>query len=118
VAVFYEKITDLQVAEFLGLQFEVLNAPSAKVYGAEVENTFRVTREIALNTAVIWLPHAAVDPSALLGPPLSDHRLVTAPWWAANLDADLFHPLNVQVALTGRASLQFTSRVYLQRPAS
>lgn len=117
VAVFYEKITDLQVAEFLGLQFEVLNAPSAKVYGAEVENTFRVTREIALNTAVTWLPHAAVDPSALLGPPLSDHRLVTAPRWAANLDADLFHPLNVQVALTGRASVQFTSRVYLQSTA-
>jgi outer membrane receptor protein involved in Fe transport len=114
VAVFYDKITDLQVARFLGLRFEVINAPSAKVYGAEVENTFRITQGIGLNAAVTWLPHAAVDPSASLGPPLSGHRLVTAPQWAANLDVNLFHPLNGQLALTGRASVQFTGRVYLE----
>ena len=106
VAVFYEKITDLQVARFLGLRFEVISAPSAKVYGAEVENTLRVTQGIGLNTAVTWLPHAAVDPSASLGPPLSGHRLVTAPQWAGNLGAKLFHPLNAQFAVTGRCGPQ------------
>lgn len=113
-AVFYDRITDLRVARFLGLQFEVISTPSAKVYGAEVENTFRVTPEIALNTAATWLPHAAVDSSASLGPPLSGHRLLIAPQWAANLGGNVFHRLNGQFALTARASVQFTSRVFVQ----
>jgi iron complex outermembrane recepter protein len=117
VAAFYEKITDLQVAEFLGLQFKVVSAPSARVYGVEIENTYRLTQEMALQAAATWLPRAAIDSSPSLGPPLSGHRLVTAPQWAANLGANLFHPLNAQVALTGRASVQFTSRVYLQSTA-
>ena len=31
LAVFYDKISDLQVTQFLGLQFVVLNAPNARV---------------------------------------------------------------------------------------
>jgi iron complex outermembrane receptor protein len=115
VAAFYDKITDLQVAEFLGLQFTVQNAPSAKVYGAEVENTLRVTPEITLNEATTWLAHAAVDASSALQPPLSGgHRLQQAPNWASTLGADLNHPLSDRFALTARAGAQFTSRVYEQ----
>jgi outer membrane receptor protein involved in Fe transport len=115
VAAFYDKITDLQVAEFLGLQFTVQNAPSAKVYGAEMENTLRVSPEITLNEASTWLAHAGVEASETLQPPLSGgHRLQQAPNWASSLGADLNHPLNDRYALTVRAGAQFTSRVYLQ----
>src|SRR5260370_35080283 len=56
------------VARFLGLRFEVISAPSAKVYGAEVENTLRVSQAIGLNTPVTWLPQRPCVQSASLGP--------------------------------------------------
>jgi len=124
LALFYDKITDLQVAQFLGLQFTVVNAPSAKVYGAEIENTFRVTQEITLNAAATWVPKAQIGQSALLdqqaaiykavggpGITLSDTRFAFAPKWAASLGASLFHPLNGRVALTGDLSEQFKTRI-------
>jgi iron complex outermembrane receptor protein len=123
-AVFYDKIADLQVAQFLGLQFTVVNAPSAKVYGAEIENTFRVTQEVTLNAAATWLPSAQIGQSALLdqqaaiykavggpGISLSNTRFAFAPKWAASLGASLFHPLNGRVALTGDISEQFKTRI-------
>ena len=37
-AIFYDEMKDLQVAQFLGTQFTIVNAPEATVYGAEIEN--------------------------------------------------------------------------------
>jgi iron complex outermembrane recepter protein len=118
LAIFYDKIADLQVAQFLGLQFAVVNTPSAKVYGAEIENTFKVTEEITLNAAATWLPEAQIAKSAALDNlsptySLSNTRFAFAPKWAASLGASLFHPLNGRVALTGDISEQFKSRINL-----
>jgi iron complex outermembrane recepter protein len=112
LAVFYNKISDLQVAQFLGLQFAVLNAPSAKVYGAEIENTYRVTRDITLTAAATALPEARIAESNVVGPPLSGRRFAQAPRWAANVGANTSHPLNERVAATARAALQYTGSVY------
>jgi iron complex outermembrane receptor protein len=124
LALFYDKITGLQVGQFQGLQFLVVNAPSGKDYGAEIENTFRVTQDVTLNAAATWLPVAKIGASALLdqqaaitkaaggrGITLSDARFSQAPVWAANLGASLFHPLNDRIALTGNLSEQFKSRI-------
>lgn len=126
IAAFYDKITDLQVAQFLGLQFAVVNAPTAAVYGAEIENTFRVTQEVTLNAATTWLPYAEIGASSLLdqqaaaykatggpGISLSDTRFAHAPKWAANLGLNLIHPLTGRIAITGNLSEQFTTRVGL-----
>jgi iron complex outermembrane receptor protein len=112
VALFYDKITDLQVATFLGLRFAVFNAPSAKVYGAEIENTYRVTRDITLTAAATAVPESKAAESAALGPPLSGRRLPQAPRWTANLGANVSHSLNDSIAVTGRVALQDTSPVY------
>jgi iron complex outermembrane receptor protein len=112
LAVFYDKISDLQVAQFLGLQFAVLNAPSAKVYGAEIENSYRVTRNITLTAAATALPEARIAESHVLGPPLSDRRFAQAPRWAGSLGANARRSLNQSVAVTARAALQYTGRVY------
>jgi iron complex outermembrane receptor protein len=112
LAVFYDKISDLQVTEFLGLQFAVLNAPNAKVYGVETENTYRVTRDITLTAAATALPEARIADSHLLGPPLSGRRFAQAPRWAGSLGADASHSLNESIAVTARAALQYTGRVY------
>jgi iron complex outermembrane receptor protein len=112
LAVFYDKISDLQVAQFLGLQFAVLNAPSAKVYGAEFENTYRVTRGITLTAAATALPEARIAESHVLGPPLSGRRFAQAPRWAASLGANASHSLNESIAVTARAALQHAGRVY------
>ena len=112
LAVFYDKISDLQVAQFLGLQFAVLNAPSAKVYGAEIENTYRVTRDITLTAAATALPEAKIAESTVLGSPLSGRRFAQAARWAGNLAANASHSLNESIAVTARAALQYTGRVY------
>jgi iron complex outermembrane recepter protein len=112
LAVFYNKISDLQVAQFLGLQFAVLNAPSAKVYGAEIENTYRVTRDITLTAAATALPEAKIAESQVLGPPLSGRRFAQAPRWAGSLGANASHSLNESIAGTARAALQYTGSVY------
>jgi iron complex outermembrane receptor protein len=103
LAVFYDKISDLQVTEFLGLQFAVLNAPNAKVYGVESENTYRVTRDITLTAAATALPEARIAESHLLGPPLSGRRFAQAPRWAGSLGANASHSLNESIAVTARA---------------
>jgi iron complex outermembrane receptor protein len=112
LAVFYDKISDLQVAQFLGLRYAVLNAPSAKVYGAEIENTYRVTRDFTLTAAATALPEAKIAESHVLGPPLSGRRFAQAPRWAGGLGANASHPFNGSFAMTARAALQYTGRVY------
>jgi len=112
VAVFYDKISDLQVAQFLGLQFVVLNAPSAKVYGAEIENTYRFSRDFNLTAAATALPEAKIAESHVLGPPLSDRRFAQAPRWAGSLGANARRSLNQSIAVTARAAFQYTGRVY------
>jgi len=112
LAVFYDKVSDLQVARFLGLQFAVINAPSAKVYGAEIENTYRVTRDITLTAAATALPEAKIAESNILGPPLSGRRLEQAPHWAGSVGTNASHSLNERIAVTARAAVQYTGSVY------
>ncbi len=112
VAIFYNKLSDLQVAQYLGLQFTVLNAPSAKVYGMELEQIFKLNDVITLNAAGTWLPKADFGESALLGAPLSGRRFANAPKLAGNFTVNGEYDLNDAFALTGRIQVQYTSAVF------
>lgn len=112
LAVFYDKIDDLQVAAFLGLQFAVFNAPSAKLYGAEIENTFRLTKELTLEAAATYIPEARYGDSALLGAPLSGRRFTNTPRAAANDALTWDHPLTGNLSLSGRVAYQYQAKIF------
>lgn len=112
LALFYDEMENLQVAQFLGLQFTILNAPSAKVYGAEIENTFKLNSALTLSAAGTWLPEAKFGSSALLGAPLSGRRFSQAPKVAGNLALLLDKNLNSRFAVTGRIAAQYQSGIF------
>jgi outer membrane receptor protein involved in Fe transport len=107
-ALFYNNIQNLQVAQFIGLRFTVLSAPTAKVYGGEFEQTFELTPDITLTGAGTFLPEASFGDSALLGPPLSGRRFATAPHFTGQAAIQGQHHLTDDLALTGRVQLQYT----------
>ncbi|MCZ7584759.1 MAG: TonB-dependent receptor [Deltaproteobacteria bacterium] len=66
-AIFYNDISDLQVAQFVGLQFTVLNAASAETYGAELESSFEVVDGVTLQLDATYLPHAEYGDDPTIG---------------------------------------------------
>ncbi len=88
---FYYDLHDLQVAQFFGLRFAVVNAPSATVEGAELEQTFKLSHDLTLDGDATWLPTATFGNSAVLGAPLSGRRFASAPKWASNIS---LHDIN------------------------
>jgi iron complex outermembrane receptor protein len=112
ISVFYYDLKNLQIAQFVGLRFTVLNARSATDYGAEIENTFALTRSITLNADATWIPHAqyGVDPD--IDQHLSGSRFRFAPKITANAGVNLDTPLTGTIDLTGRAQYQYASSQY------
>lgn len=113
VAVFYNSITNLQVAQFVGLRFTVLNARSAELYGAEIENLFEIVPGVQLNLDATWLPHAQYGSDASLGSALSGQRFRYAPKLAGNASLNLDLPMTSDLRLTGRAQYQYSSAQFI-----
>lgn len=111
VAAFYNSLTDLQVAQFLGLQFQIINAPKAKVYGFELEQTLKVSDVVTLNGGVTWLPKATFGNDAALVN-LADRRFSTAPKVAANGSISFEYPVSDSTAITARLQALYTSQVF------
>ena len=110
-AVFYDEMQDLQVAQFLGTQFTIVNAPEATVYGAEIENTWAFTDALTLGLDATWLPEKQFGESASILN-LSGRDFAQAPDLAANVSLSLDQPLTGSLALTGRVAAQYTGEVY------
>jgi iron complex outermembrane recepter protein len=108
ISLFYYDLHNLQIAQFVGLRFTVLNSSSAKDYGAEIENTFALTKAITLNADATWLPHAqyGVDPNIAV---LSGGRFRFAPRISANAGLNLDQPMSDRLDLTGRVQYEYTS---------
>jgi outer membrane receptor protein involved in Fe transport len=111
VAAFYNSLTNLQVAQFLGLQFQIINAPKAKVYGFELEQTVKVSDVVTLNGGLTWLPKATFGNDAALVN-LAARRFSTAPKFAANGSVNVEYPVNDNVAITARLQTLYTSQVF------
>jgi iron complex outermembrane receptor protein len=112
ISVFYYDLKNLQIAQFVGLRFTVLNAKSAVDYGAEIENTFALTKSVTLNADATWIPHAqyGVDPN--IDQHLSGSRFRFAPKLTANIGANLDTPLTDTVDLIARLQYQYASSQY------
>jgi len=113
VAAFYNDISDLQVAQFIGLRFTVLNAASAETYGAEIENLFELASGVSLGVDATWVPHAdyGVDPA--LGVALSGQRFRYASKLTGNVSLNLDVPVAEDLSLIGRAQYQYSGEQFI-----
>ncbi|NML92415.1 TonB-dependent receptor [Novosphingobium olei] len=109
IALFYYDLSNLQVAQFVGLQFTVLNAKSAKDYGVELENLFELTDGVTLAIDGTWIPKADFGKDANIDPVLSDKRFRFAPKLSGNVTLNIDKPITETVNLTARAQYQYTS---------
>jgi outer membrane receptor protein involved in Fe transport len=102
---------DLQVAQFLGTQFTIVNAPEATVYGLEVENSFSLTDALTLGLDATWLAAAEFGEAASILN-LSGRDFAQAPDLAANISLSLDQPLSNSLSLTARLAATHTGEQY------
>lgn len=108
IAAFYTKIEDIQIAQFVGLRYTVLNASEATTYGLEVENTFLLTEGLTFKADVNWLPHAEYGDDPTIDPVISGQRMVQAPKLIGNLGLNYETDIssNFALAVNGQYSYQ------------
>lgn len=109
IALFYYDLSDLQIAQFVGLRFTVLNARAAKDYGVEVENLFQLTDALTLGVDATYIPHAKYAADGNIDPVLSGSRFRFAPKLSGNASLSLDQPLSGDVNLVARVQYQYTS---------
>ncbi|MFC4315009.1 TonB-dependent receptor [Steroidobacter flavus] len=110
-AAFYDEMKDLQVAQFLGTQFTIVNAPEATVYGLEVENSFSLSDALTLGVDATWLAEAEFGEAASILN-LSGRDFAQAPDLAANVSLNLDQPLSNSLSLTGRIAGTYSGDQY------
>ena len=110
VSFFYYDISDVQIAQFVGLQFAVLNARSAKDYGVEIENLFQITPALTLALDGTWIPEAKYAVDTGIDPVLSDSRFRFAPKFQGNATLNLDQPITSDLNLTSRVQYQYAGR--------
>jgi iron complex outermembrane recepter protein len=113
VAAFYNEVEDLQVAQFVGLQFTILNAESAKSYGLEFENMVQLNDTFSTSLDATWLPYAKYGKDDSISDSLSNQRMKWAPHLTANAAVNFDHPIGDNLSLTGRLQYQYRSSQYI-----
>ncbi|WGL15397.1 TonB-dependent receptor [Microbulbifer bruguierae] len=111
LALFYNDMTDLQLAQFQGTRFSVDNAPEATVYGLELENQFLLSEVFALNVDLTHLAEARFGDDPVLGF-LADRRFALAPELSASVALSFEQPLGSSLNLFGRLGTLYNSEVY------
>ncbi len=106
-AIFYNDISNLQVAQFLGIQYLILNASSAVVYGAEIENQFEIADGIKLSADATWLPHAKYGTDPRLSAILRGQRFRYASKLTGNVGINFDRPLNDDLNVVSRWQYQY-----------
>lgn len=110
ISFFYYDISDIQIAQFVGLRFTVLNGKSAKDYGVEIENTFKLNDALILNLDGTWIPEAKTGTDPNIDPVLSGSRFRFAPKLQGNATLNLDTPLNDNLNLVGRVQYQYSGK--------
>ncbi len=117
IALFYYDVSDMQIAQFVGLQFTVLNAKSASDYGVEIENLFQLNDALTLAVDGTWVPRAKYGEDSSIGL-LSGQRFRFAPKLSANATLNLDTPINDSVNVTGRVQYQYVSSQFINAAGS
>lgn len=110
-AIFRTELTDLQISQFLGLQSVVLNAPTARVDGVELETSFALAPVLKFDLAGTWLATRRFGQAAALGL-LSGRTFPHAPEWAASATLALDQPITSQLAVIARANANYTGATF------
>ncbi|MCK7598021.1 TonB-dependent receptor [Microbulbifer sp. CAU 1566] len=111
LALFYNDITDLQLAQFQGTKFTVDNAPEATVYGLELENQFLLNDTFSLMFDLTHLAEARFGDDPVLGF-LAERRFAMAPELSANLALDFERPIASGLNLFGRVGMVYNSEIF------
>lgn len=126
-AVFYNDYRDVQVAAHVSPTFvyaplvsiSVVNAGSARTYGAEVGVTARVADPLTLTASAGYL-NAKYKTFRLAGNPvldafdLSGTRMINAPKWQLSFGADLDQPISSKWKIVGNALASYTDEILWQ----
>lgn len=113
IAAFYNEVEDLQVAQFIGLQFTILNAESAKSYGLEFENLVQLNDTFSASLDATWLPYAKYGKDESISEAISNQRMKWAPHLTANAALNFEQPIADNFTLTGRVQYQYRSSQYI-----
>jgi len=126
-AVFYNDYRNVQVAAHANLAYQalvsiaVVNAGSARTYGAEASLTARVAEPLTLGASVGYLNAKYLSLRVAPGNPvldpfdLSGTRMINAPEWQLSFNADLDQPIGGDLRLVGSTVVSHTSRVLWQQ---
>lgn len=128
-AVFYNDYKDVQVAAHVSPTFplaalvsiSVVNAGSARTYGAEASVTARVAEPLTLNASVGYLNAKYKTFRIAPGNPviapfdLSGTRMINSPEWQLSFGADLDQPINDKLKIVGNALVSYTDSIIWQQ---
>ena len=128
-AVFYNDYRDVQVAAHVSPTFafaplvsiSVVNAGSARTYGAEANVTARVADPVTLNASVGYLnakykTFRIAPGNPVLDPfDLSGTRMINSPEWQLSFGADLEQPVSDGWKIIGNALASYTDEIIWQQ---
>lgn len=128
-AVFYNDYRDVQVAAHVSPTFplaplvsiSVVNAGSARTYGAELGVTARVAEPLTLNASVGYLnakyrTFRLAPGNPVLDPfDLSGSRMINSPEWQLSFGADLEQPVSDDWKIVGNVLASYTDEIIWQQ---
>lgn len=115
VTVFHSDYDDLQVSQFTGLVFQVINAGSSTTEGVEIENLYRFNDRFVLNASATYL-NAEYGSDAVGLPAGRDRGL--SPEWSVVLSGQYTQPLSDNWELFVNANYSFYTEMFLAEDVS
>ncbi|MCB2059752.1 MAG: TonB-dependent receptor [Novosphingobium sp.] len=124
-AVFYNDYKNVQVAaharpEFPLVSIAVVNAGSARTYGAEAGVTAKVADPLTVGASAGYLNAKYKDFKVLNNPVLEDfdlsgRRMINSPEWQLSFHADVDHPVSDDWRVVGNVLASYTSEILWQQ---
>ncbi|HAE26834.1 MAG TPA: hypothetical protein DCG58_06735 [Hyphomonas adhaerens] len=112
-AIFYNDISGLQIAQFVGVRTTIINASGAHSLGVETQNRLQLNDWLSLTADVTWLPQAKYTDDGQIDPVLAGARFRFAPRFSANMSARFERPVFETLSLTGYLQYRYRSKEFI-----